>query len=96
MLLTPLFFVDLRAGQDNLDESRTNCQVFGGPGLHSIHMFVESCMFNARSRATRSEHMLKNTAFYSIYAKNMIYDENTVIGLAQFLLGSNHMEFEGQ
>ena len=59
-------------------------------------MFVESCIFDLRSKATRSEQMLKNTALYSIHAKNHIYDWKhvPVIGLAQFLLGSNHMEFD--
>ena len=43
-------------------------------GVYSKHMFVESCIFDVRSRATRSEQMLNNTAFYSMYANNKIYD----------------------
>ena len=37
-----------------------------------LNMFVESYMFDVRARA--AEQMLKHTVFYSIYAKNWIYD----------------------
>ena len=45
-------------------------------------MFVEACIFDLRSRATRSEQMLNNTAFYIIYAKKGSMIENTFLSLA--------------
>ena len=48
-------------------------------------MFVESCIFDLRSRATQSEQMLNNTVQHGVVQH---------VCLAQFLLVSNHMEFD--
>ena len=63
------------AGGETLMCLEQAVKFFGDQDLvYSKHMFVESCIFDLRARATRSEQMLNNTAFYSIYAKNRIYD----------------------
>ena len=42
--------------------------------MENVLKYVWNLANKLRSRATRSEHMLKNTAFYSISANNNIYD----------------------
>ena len=66
--------VGLRAGQDEGFSNRKSGR--------SKHMFVDSCIFDLRSRATRSQQMLKTlrfTAFMQI-TRSMI--ENTLLSLA--------------
>ena len=53
----------------------------GQDGVCFIHMFVESRIFDLRSRATRSEQMLKTLRFQHL-CQDMI--ENTFLSLAWF------------
>ena len=55
-------------------------------------MFVESCILDLRPRAKRSHQILRTLHFTAFLLRIRSSRRLSVIGLAQFLLGSLHME----
>ena len=50
--------------------------------VYSKHVFVESCIFDVRFRATRSEPMLKTLRFTELMQRIRSMIENTFLSLA--------------